>query len=174
VRFSPQARKVALTAHVTTSVGWLGAVVGVLALAIAGVSTADDQTVRSVYIAMRVTAWAVLVPLAFASLATGVLQALGTRWGLLRHYWVVTKLVITVMATAVLLLYTQTIDVAADTAVKPMWSPLDRATLRSPTVIVHSSLALVLLVVTTILAIFKPSGLTGRGRRQAAADATSD
>jgi DMSO/TMAO reductase YedYZ heme-binding membrane subunit len=107
VRLSPQARKVALTAHVTTSVGWLGAVAGVLALAIAGVSATDEQTVRGVYIAMRVTAWAVLVPLALASLVTGVLQALGTRWGLLRHYWVVTKLVITVIATAILLLYTR-------------------------------------------------------------------
>jgi DMSO/TMAO reductase YedYZ heme-binding membrane subunit len=158
---------------VTTSVGWLGAVAGVLALAIAGISAGDDQTVRSVYIAMRVTAWAVLVPLALASLATGVLQALGTRWGLLRHYWVVTKLVITVIATAVLLLYTQTIDVAADIAAEPTWSALDRATLRSPTVIVHSGLALLLLLVTTVLAIFKPSGLTARGRRQVARDATS-
>lgn len=161
---SPRARKVALTVHVTSSVGWFGAVGGVLALAIAGMTSDDVQTVRAAYLAMELSAWSVLVPLALASLATGVVQALGTKWGLLRYYWVIAKLVITVVATIVLLLYTQTLDVVSDTAAGSVWSSTDRAILRSPTVVVHSSVALVLLVVTTTLAIFKPPGMTRRGR----------
>ena len=162
---SPAVRRAALTAHVTTSVGWFGAVIGVLALAIAGISSEDEQTVRAVYLAMRLTAWTVLVPLAALALITGVVQSLGSKWGLLRHYWVVTKLIITAIATLVLLLYTQTLDLAADSAAKANWSALDRATLRSPSVVLHSSVAAVLLVVTTVLAIYKPKGLTRRGRR---------
>jgi NADH:ubiquinone oxidoreductase subunit 5 (subunit L)/multisubunit Na+/H+ antiporter MnhA subunit len=49
---SPGVRRAALTAHVTTSVGWLGAVIGVLALAVAGISSDDDQTIRAAYLAM--------------------------------------------------------------------------------------------------------------------------
>jgi hypothetical protein len=162
---TPAVRKAALTAHVTSSVGWFGAVVVVLALAIAGITSNDEQTIRAVYRAMQLTAWSVLVPLAALALLTGIVQSLGSKWGLFRHYWVVTKLVITVIATLVLLLYTQTLDVVADTAAKPRWSALDRSTLRSPSVVLHSSVAAVLLVVTTVLAIYKPRGLTKRGRR---------
>ena len=53
---------------------------------------------------MQIIANAVIVPLALAALVTGVVSALGTTWGLLRHYWVVTKLVVVVIATVVLLL----------------------------------------------------------------------
>jgi hypothetical protein len=42
-------------------------------------------------------------PLAMATILSGVLPSLGTRWGLFEHYWIVTKLVLTVgvIATAV-------------------------------------------------------------------------
>lgn len=39
-------RKLALTAHITFSVGWLGAVAGFLALSIAGLVSQDDEMVR--------------------------------------------------------------------------------------------------------------------------------
>jgi len=84
---TPSLRKFALTAHVTSSVGWLGAVASFLVLAIAGLIGDDDQMVRSVYLATDLTTWFVIVPLAFASLLTGLVVALGTQWGLFRHYW---------------------------------------------------------------------------------------
>src|SRR5882757_1811341 len=96
---TPSLRKFTLTAHVISSVGWLGAVAGFLALAIAGLSCQDAQMVRAAYLAMKLTAWFVIVPLAFASLLTGIVQSLGTEWGLFRHYWVLTKLAITLLAT---------------------------------------------------------------------------
>jgi hypothetical protein len=79
-------RKLALTTHVSTSVGWLGAVAAFLALSIAGVSSQDSQIVRAAYLAMHLTTWYVIVPLCFASFLTGVIESLGTPWGLLRHY----------------------------------------------------------------------------------------
>ena len=87
------------------------AVAGVLGLAVTGLASDDADAARAAYIAMESTAWFVLAPLAIASLLAGVVQGLGTRWGLLRHYWVVFKLVITVVATGVLLLYLQTLRV---------------------------------------------------------------
>ena len=79
---SPRLRKVALTAHVTSSVGWLDAVPVFLGLAIIGLTSQDVQTVRGAYLVMGPSARFVLVPLACASLLTGLTQSLGTAWGL--------------------------------------------------------------------------------------------
>src|SRR5829696_9370988 len=103
-------RKLALTAHVVSSVGWLGAVTAFLALSIAGLTSKDPQTVRGAYLVMELTGWVVLIPLSLASLATGLVCSLGSSWGLFRHYCVLFKLVINLVATIVLLLYMQTLD----------------------------------------------------------------
>src|SRR6266567_4486110 len=104
---TPRLRKLALTAHVTSSVGWLGAVGGFLALAVAGLASQDSQLVRATYLAMELTGWFVIVPLSLASLPTGLVMSLGTEWGLFRHYWVLAKFLITVLATALLLVHMQ-------------------------------------------------------------------
>ena len=91
----PFLRKLALTVHVTSSVGLLGAIAAFLGLAIAGFASADDQTVRACYLAMQIAAKFVIVPLAFAALITGLVQSLGTAWGLFQHYWVLVKLLLT-------------------------------------------------------------------------------
>ena len=161
---TPRLRKLALTAHVTASVGWLGAVAGVLALAVAGLTSDDPQTVRAVYIAMEATGWFVLVPLAIASLVTGVVQALGTKWGLFRHYWVVFKLLINVFATIILLMYMQTLGSMADIARATGGDHLGG--LRSPSPLLHAAVALLLLLAATTLAVYKPPGMTKYGRRK--------
>ena len=85
-------RKFALTAHVACSVGSLGAIAGFLALAVVGLTNQDAPMVRAAYLAMELTAWFVIVPMVLAALLTGLVQALGTTWGLFRHYWVLVKL----------------------------------------------------------------------------------
>lgn len=113
---TPRLRKFALTAHVTSSVGWLGAVAVFLALGVVGVTSQEAQTVRAAYLVMEPAAWFVLVPLALASLITGLVQSLGTAWGLSRHYWVLFKLLINVSAIIILLMYTQTLSYLAGVA----------------------------------------------------------
>ncbi len=75
---SPPTRKLALTAHVVSSVGWLGAVAGSLALAVVGLTSQDAQMVRAAYLALEPIGWFVLVPLSLASLLTGLIQSFGT------------------------------------------------------------------------------------------------
>ncbi|MCA1707037.1 MAG: DUF2269 domain-containing protein [Actinobacteria bacterium] len=163
---TPRLRKLALTAHVTASVGWLGAVTGFLALAVAGLTSQDAQVVRAAYLTMELTGWFVLVPLAFASLATGLVQSLGTKWGLFRHYWVLFKLLINVSATIVLLLYMQTLGSLADAAAEPTLSGADLDVLSSPSPVLHAGAALLLLLAATVLAVYKPRGMTRYGRRK--------
>jgi hypothetical protein len=159
---TPRVRKFALTAHVASSVGWLGAVVVFLALAVVGLTSQDAQTVRGAYLVMEPAAWFVLVPLAFASLLTGLVQSLGTKWGLFRHYWVLFKLLINVFATIVLLIYMQTFSYLAGVAA----SSDDLGVVRNSSPMLHAALAVLLLLVATVLAVYKPRGLTPYGQRR--------
>ena len=161
----PRLRKFALTAHVTSSVGSLGAVASFLALAVAGLTSQDAQTVRAAYLALELTAWFVIVPLILASLLTGLVQALGTEWGLFRHYWVLVKFLLTVLTAVVLLLQMEPISYIADVAAEATLSSADLRGLRS-SLVVHAAGGLLVLLVATTLAVYKPRGVTPYGARK--------
>ncbi|HEU0248535.1 MAG TPA: hypothetical protein VFR38_15770 [Gaiellaceae bacterium] len=163
---TPRVRKLTLTAHVGSSVGWLGAVVCFVALSIVGLASNDARTVRAAYLAMESIGWFVLVPLSLASLVTGLVQSLGTAWGLFIHYWVLAKLLINIFATIVLLMYMQTLDYLAGVAVRLPASSDELGELRSPSPVLHAGAALILLLVATVLAVYKPRGITRYGARK--------
>ena len=158
-------RKFALTAHVTFSVGLLGSIAAFLALAVAGLTSQNGQMVRAAYPAMELIARFVIVPFAFGSLLTGIIQSLGTTWGLFRHYWVVIKLLLTVFATAVLLLKMELVGYAARLAAE---TTLSRADLRAAGIqlVVHAAGGLLVLLVPAVLSVYKPPGVTRYGRRE--------
>ena len=158
-------RKLALTAHVGSSVGWLGAVAASLALAIAGVAAEDPLTVRGAYVSLEVLGWYVLVPLSAASLLTGVVSSLATTWGLFRHYWVLAKLVINALAGIVLLMYMQSLEDLARVAAASA-SSAELTGVRSSSPVLHAAGALSLLVIATVLGLYKPKGLTRYGWRK--------
>jgi DMSO/TMAO reductase YedYZ heme-binding membrane subunit len=106
-----------------------------------------------IYLVMEPAAWYVLVPLAFASLLTGIVQSLGTTWGLFRHYWVLFKL----------LIYIETFSLMADVAADP---GSDLGVVRNPSPALRAALALLLLLVATVLAVYKPWGMTRYGQRR--------
>ena len=162
---TPRLRKFALTVHVASSVSWLGAVVVFLALSIIGLTSQDAQTVRGAYLVMEPAARFVLVPLAFAALLTGIVQSLGTTWGLFRHYWVLFKLLITVLVTIVLLIYMETFSFMAGVAADPS---ADLGVVRNSSPSIHAALALLVLLVATVLAVYKPRGMTRYGQRRQA------
>lgn len=156
-------RTVALTVHIAVSAGWLGAVAAFLAVGVVGLTSQDAQTVRGVYLVMEPAAWFVLIPLAVTSLLTGLVQALGTPWGLFRHYWVLFKLLINLFATTVLLVYMRVFRTMADVAADPS---TDLHMVRNASPVQHAAMALLLLVVPMVLAVHKPRGMTGYGQRK--------
>ena len=158
-------RKAALIAHVTLSVGWLGSVAAFLALAIAGLTTSDPQSVRAAYLAMEIVGWSVIVPLSLASLLSGLVQSLGTVWGLFRHWWVVLKLIMTVLATLVLLIHMQPVGHLANAVRAATLSGGELHGLRIQ-LIADAGAATVVLLIATTLSIVKPRGLTRYGWRQ--------
>jgi hypothetical protein len=106
----------------------------------------------------------VIVPLALASLLTGLVMSFGTKWGLFRHYWVLISLVLTTIATLVLLAETQTIRHLAETAADPTTSNDELRAL--PSTLPHSVGGTVVLLVVLVLNIYKPQGLTRYGWRK--------
>jgi hypothetical protein len=162
---TPGLRKFTLTTHVTSSVGLLGAIAGFLALAVAGLISHDSMLVRAAYVAMDVNARFVIVPFAFAALLTGVVQSLGTPWGLLRHYWVLAKLLITAFATTILLLKMVLISDVAAVAAKMAMSSSDFYAERMQ-LVVHAGGGFLVLLVPAILSVYKPPGMTRYGARK--------
>lgn len=159
---SPGLRKAALSLHLTVSVGWIGTVVAYLVLGVTAVNATDDATVRAAWVGMEVTGWYAIVPLAVASLVTGIVMALGTRWGLFRHYWVIISLVLTSIAVLVLILHMPTVSTTAAVARNASGPELD--TLGGD--LTHPAIGLVVLLTVQVLNLYKPRGLTRYGARR--------
>lgn len=159
---TPGLRKFVLIVHLTFSIGWIGAVIAYLALAISAMTSQDTQTVRATWIAREVTGWSVIVPLALAALLTGLVMSLGTQWGLFRHYWVLFSLVLTIFSTVVLLLRMPTVSFLADVAREA--DAADLAGLERD--LLHPGVGLVVLLVIAVLNVYKPRGLTPYGWRK--------
>ena len=165
----PTLRKLTITAHVAFSVGWLGAVAAFLVLSIAGLTSHDAEVVRGAYLSMDLISRFVVIPMCFAALATGLLQALGTPWGLFLYYWILLKFGLALFATIALLIHQFAVmavaakrvsGAAAETLFSADFGPLKTELVRAP------SLAILLLLVVTTLGVYKPWGLTRYGRRK--------
>jgi hypothetical protein len=122
----------------------------------------DPEVVRSAWTAMDLTGWWVIVPLAIGSLVSGVVLALGTRWGLFRYYWVLFTFILTSFAVLVLLLHMPAVSATADAA----RDASDESVLRLGGDLFHSGLGLVVLLVIGVLNAYKPSGMTPYGWRR--------
>ncbi|MBA2532152.1 MAG: DUF2269 domain-containing protein [Nocardioidaceae bacterium] len=156
---SSRVRKLALATHLTFSVGWIGAVVGYLALGVAAVGSQDAQTVRGAWIAMELIGWYVIVPLAVGSLLTGLAMSLGTKWGLFRYYWVLLAFALTTLGNVILLFHMPTVSSLADEAREAKGTDLDKL----GGDLFHPSLGLAVLLMILVLNIYKPPGMTRYG-----------
>lgn len=183
---TPGLRKLVLSLHLAVSVGWIGAIVAYVSLAVAAMSRQDAQTVRGAWMAMEVTIRFVIVPLALGSLLTGLVMALGTKWGLFRHYWVLISLVLTIFATAVLLSHVQTVRALAEVAAEWDAAAVPGRQSRSgqeqpheqaahlaeqliaglPGELLHAGGGLAVLLVVQVLNVYKPVGMTRYGWRK--------
>ena len=157
----PASRKALLTAHVVASVGWIGAVAAFLALNVVGLTSSDPMLSRAMFRAMDVCGLFIVVPASLASVLTGILQGLWTPWGLVRHRWVITKLVVSLLATILLLLHQFTaVREAARRA--ELGVPVGQIGVQ---LVLDASAAIAILLFATVLSIYKPWGLTRWGVR---------
>lgn len=152
-------RKIALALHLTVSIGWVGAVVAYLVVGVAATTSRDDATIRGAWIAMELIGWWAIVPLALATLGTGILMAIGTPWGLFSHYWVLVSLGLTAFATVILLIHMPDVSLLADAA--RVSTGADLQALGGD--LFHAGTGLVILLAVLVLNVLKPAGLTRYG-----------
>jgi hypothetical protein len=154
---SPRFRKLLLTVHVASAIGWFGSLAAFIALAVTGRASGDPELVKACYLAMRVTMVYVLVPFGSIALATGVLQAMLTQWGLVRHYWVLLKLILTSIATLLLIEHVTPVDILSKAASSGTLSA--QSWLRVQ-IIAYACGGLVFVSTAMTLAVFRPRGMT--------------
>lgn len=147
-RMPGHARKGAMTLHVLTSVGWFGITVGVLCCLVVARSTSDPAAARALYLAIGNSPW-LAVPAGLLGSATGAVLALSSRYGLLRHWWILGKIAIT---AAVVLADAVVTGALANDAIAGRLTPA----LLYAYAIGH----VLLLLVATVLSVYKPRGRT--------------
>ena len=158
----PGLRKLALSAHLTFSVGWIGTVVAYLALGLLATNSSDVDNVRAAWTTMELIGWYVSVPLAVVSFLTGLVMALKTKWGLFRHYWVSVSFFLTLFATVVLILHMPSVSSSAEIARTAEGELLE--SLGGD--LHHPAVGHVILLVVQVLNLYKPKGLTRYGWRK--------
>lgn len=158
-RVSPRVYKLLLTVHIMTSVGWLGVILAKLALALAAAAAESAETAHGLLVGVNAINVA-FAPASTGAIVSGVLLALGTRWGVVRYYWVVAKIVLTVgvFGTAVQLV-PRLLELRID---EPMllgvpWAPA--------VLVIFAALHLLMLGAATVLGVYKPWGMTWFARQ---------
>ena len=158
----PRVRKFVLAVHLIFSVGWIGSAAAYLALGVTARTSEEPMTIRGAWVAMEVTGWFVIVPMAVGSLLTGLVMALGTRWGLFRYYWVLFALVLTTVATVVLIMHMPDVSSLADKAREADAAGLEEL----GGDLFHTTVGLAVLMVIQVLNVYKPPGMTRYGWRK--------
>ncbi|WP_203588008.1 hypothetical protein [Actinospica acidiphila] len=154
------ARRAFLVVHVVASAGWLGLSAGLLALGLAANTTGSPATVEAAVRSMRLFADWLLLPLAFLTLGSGLVLALGTPWGLARHRWVWTKFWLTLATTTATAF---ALRPAVNDAVAAV--SVGHALPDGEDVLMGPIVSLSAYVFMTAISVLKPWGLTRRGRR---------
>lgn len=165
-RLSRRARRLTLLVHVVTSVSWIGVDLVMLVLAITGLTSTDPQLVAASYVALHRFAILLLLPVGLLALASGLLLGWGTRFGVLRYWWVVVKLILNIVLTVLVLVALRpSLNEAARESAHIDASLLDRLGQVSSGLMFPPIVSIATLLFATVLGIYKPWGRTGRGRR---------
>lgn len=94
--FSYRVRNTILTLHIAVSVGLLGDCAGLVAIAVRASNASDPALANETLRVLDMLAKTFGIPLSFATLISGFVLGLGTKWGILQYPWVIAKLLLTV------------------------------------------------------------------------------
>jgi hypothetical protein len=149
-----------------SSVGWIGADLVFLILSVTGFTSGDPALVAACYRAIGSFAVWLLLPLGLLSLATGLLLGIGSKYGLLRYWWVLTKLAINAVLLVLVLVALRPVVGDAAVASARVDPTLAQRLGSGPRNLLFPPLvSITALSVATYLGVFKPWGRTRRGRQ---------
>jgi hypothetical protein len=155
-RLRRRARQALTTIHVAGGVGLLGATASTLLLAVIATGSGDPAAAQETYRLISLQSAVFGIPLSMLSLLSGIALGLGTKWGVLRHWWTTLKLVliVLVMANGALLIGGSVDDLRNG-------QPSPGAETR---LLIGAALNVVMLMTATTLSMFKPGGRLRRRR----------
>jgi|Tabmets5t2r1_1033131.scaffolds.fasta_scaffold13168_1 Predicted integral membrane protein (DUF2269) len=166
-RLSASARKLTLTIHIISAIGWIGVDFVLFVFAFTGLTSDDPSTIAICYQAIEMFAVVLLVPLGLLSLATGLLLGWGSKYGILRYHWVLWKLILNlVLTTLVVVLLRPGVNEAADLVTESPGTIPDQLEQARANLIFPPTVSITVLTFATVLAVYKPWGRTGYGRRR--------
>lgn len=170
-RLSASTRKLTLTVHIISAIGWIGVDLVLFVFAFTGLTSDDPSTIEVCYRAIEMFAVVLLVPLGLLSLATGLLLGWGSKYGIFRYHWVLWKLVLNlVLTTLVVFALRPGISEAADRVEGPPETIADRLDQSRVDLIFPPTVSITALTIATVLAVYKPWGRTSYGRRRLEAE----
>jgi hypothetical protein len=155
-RLGRRGRLTLTTIHITGGVGLLGATASTLLLALGATTTDDVAGAQETYRLISLQSAVFGIPLSMLSLLSGIALGLGTRWGVLRHWWTTLKLVLIV---AVMVNGAFMIGASVDEL--RTGPPSSGAETR---LLIGAALNLAMLLTATTLSMFKPGGRLRRRR----------
>lgn len=150
-------RKGVLVVHIVSAGVWIGIDVVMAIFVFTALLTANDNTKSLCYQALELFAVWPLLTTGLVCLASGVILGLGTKYGLVRYWWVAIKLVLNVVLTSLVLVALQPVvtEAAEQGRQFAAGSPASLAVgdLIFPPVVSPTGL-----LIAMVLAVFKPWG----------------
>lgn len=95
-RLTPRTRKAVLVVHLLAAGAWIGIDVIVAVLVLTGGLAQDHATRGLAYQALSTFVVMPMLTAGLLCLASGLLLGLGSKWGLVRYWWVAVKLALNV------------------------------------------------------------------------------
>jgi hypothetical protein len=162
-------RKLTLAVHVVTSVGWVGLSLSMVVLAIMGYTTDDPAVAKGVFYAMYVFDDTSVTVFSVTAAITGILLSCGTKWGLLLHWWIVVKWVITLFMTIFAWFVIHPIVTTASERTADLGDGPPDPGAAGDFLLWSVPLLFALLTAAAVISVYKPWGRTARGLRTQAA-----
>ena len=156
-RMGARTRKSVLLVHIASAGAWLGIDVVMAVLVFTALFTDDDRTKALSFQALELVAVWPLLTLGMLCLLTGILLGLGSRYGLVRYWWVAVKLALNlVLSGLVLVALAPEVADAAERA--RQFDAGAAASLGVGDLIFPPIVSPTALLVAMVLAVFKPWG----------------
>lgn len=157
-RLGRRTRRAVLVTHIVSASAWIGIDVVVATLTVTSITTGDPQTQAVAYQALGIVAvWPMLIA-GLCCLASGLMLGLGTKFGLVRYWWVAVKLCLNIVLTTLVLVALRPgiddLSAYGSTVLSGGTpDPVDTGQMLFP-----PSVSLTALTVAVVLSVFKPWG----------------
>jgi hypothetical protein len=162
-RLGKQPRQALVAFHAVTSAAWLGVAVMFVALSGLALSAANVRDAQTIYETMAFFDQTMLPMATMAATTSGFALGVTTQWGIVRHWWVLIKVVLSfaVLGIAFGFLHDALERAAAEAAdLAAVGGAVADVTSSGQVVLGGFMLALVSLVGAMLLSLYKPRGMT--------------